>query len=580
MVVLSPQSIESTGPIWVEPAPLDLDPSFLHPDPLIAELLFRRGFTDSGAVMRFLDDRRGPSPNPDGVPGMAAAVSRVAEALEAGVRIAVFGDYDADGITATAILTQAFRSAALDPGLITARLPRRNEGYGLRWETVDELAAGGTELLVAVDCGCSDHEAVRHARELGMEVVILDHHKMRDAGPDGAIVASTRTVESPEPRYNDLTGAGLAYLMVVGLARHGCEIAPRGASESDYLDLVAIGTIADVAPLTGLNRSFVRSGLARLNDRPRVGLARLLTQIGAGPGQVSARTIAFKVAPRLNAAGRIADPSPALELMLTTAPGEADQLVATIEQLNDRRKIESRRIEDSVDEQLSRRQDLDGVRLLVCTGAGWPAGLLGVVAARLAERYGRPAIVLSDQNGISSGSARSIPGVDITEALAGCGEIIGRHGGHSQAAGLSLATVNIAELERRLAMWIDEIGITVPFTPRIALDAELPASRLSLSTVNTLQALEPFGEGNAQPVFLVRSLPVREYATMGGDRSHLRITVETGAGHAKIVMWGGAHRSRELLFQPRIDIAATIEADYWSGRARLHVEALDFRATR
>lgn len=580
MVVRSSLEVESRRPLWVEPTPLASDLLSLHPDPLIAELLARRGFVDVAGVSAFLRDRSDPSPDPDRVPGMAAAIARIGASVDAGERIAIFGDYDADGITATAILTLALRAASSDPAFVTARLPRRSEGYGLRPETVDELAESGARVLLAVDCGSSDHEAVLRARERGLDVVIVDHHKMRDAGPEGAIVASTRAVDVPIQRYHDLTGAGLAYLLVVGLARQGYAVAPNGGSEADYLDLVAIGTVADVAPLTGLNRMFVTRGLALLNGLPRIGLARLLRRVGVEAGQVTARTIAFKLAPRLNAAGRIADPSPAFELMLASDPVQADLLVTTIEQFNERRKVESRKIEATVDEQISGRLDLDAVRLLVCSGPGWPAGLLGVVASRLAEKYGRPAIVLTDQDGMSSGSARSIPGLDITEALNRCGDLIGRHGGHSQAAGLSLATADLGTLERRLAELIEETGVVVPFTPQITLDAELPSGRLSLATVEALGALEPFGEGNPQPRFLIRNLPVRDYSTMGADRSHLRITVETGNGQAKVVLWGGANRSRELLFQPRIDIAATIDADHWNGRTRLHLEAVDFRAAR
>jgi single-stranded-DNA-specific exonuclease len=508
---------------------------------------------------------------------MAAAIERVSSAIDGRERIAIFGDYDADGITATAILTLALRSAATDADLISSRLPRRDEGYGLRADVIDEIANGGADLLIAVDCGSSDHDAVAHARARGLSVVILDHHKMRDAGPDGAIVASTRVVGNAASDYDDLTGAGLAYLLVVGLARHGYDVAPSGESESSYLDLVAIGSIADVASLAGINRPLVRAGLQRINERPRVGIERMLSRIGVELGQTTARSIAFKVAPRLNAAGRISDPSPALDLLLATNTVDADQLVSQIEQFNERRKVESRRIEELAEAQLAARPDLAESALLVCSGAGWPSGLLGVVASRLAERYGRPAIVLTDRDGVSSGSARSVQGIDITEALSVAGPIVERYGGHSQAAGLSISTANITSLTEHLGAWIGAKGVPVPVVPSIRLDAELPKRRLKLDAVTSLSELEPFGEGNPQPLFLIRDVAVRDYSTMGHDRSHLRITVDTGDGPVKVVMWGAAHRSRELLFQPRIDIAATIDADHWNGKARLHVEARDFR---
>lgn len=570
----------STAPIWIEPDPIEHDLLSLHHDPLIAELLFRRGFTDPSGVAAFLRPKPSAGLLPDRVPGMAAAIERICAAIDGRERIAIFGDYDADGITATAILTLALQSAVSDAGLVSSRLPRRDEGYGLRPGVIDEIVDGGADLLIAVDCGSSDHEAVAYARERGLSVVILDHHKMRDAGPEGAIVASTRVAGDVETEYADLTGAGLAYLLVVGLARHGYDIAANGDSESSYLDLVAIGAIADVASIAGINRPLVRAGVQQINERPRVGVERLLSRIGVELGQVTARSIAFKIAPRLNAAGRISDPSPALDLLLATNKVQADQLVSQIEQFNERRKIESRRIEELADAQIQSRPDLADSALLVCSGAGWPAGLLGVVASRLAERYGRPAIVLSDRDGVSSGSARSVHGIDITEGLSVAGPIVERFGGHSQAAGLSISTANISSLTEHLGAWIGTSGVKVPVVSSIRLDAELPKRRLKLTVVETLNELEPFGEGNPQPLFLIRDVAVRDYATMGHDRSHLRITVDTGEGQVKVVMWGAAHRSRELLFQPRIDIAATVDADHWNGKARLHVEARDFRPAR
>lgn len=566
-----------TRRVWIEPNGVTGEWTALHADPLIAELLYRRGFQSAHEVGAFLDPRPQPAPHPGAVPGMDAAIERVCRAIEAGERIAVFGDYDADGITATAILTLALWSATGDRTRVIPRLPRRREGYGLSIAAIDELATARTQLLVAIDCGSANHAEVAHARSLGLDVVVVDHHQMRDAGPEEAIVASTRLDPNADRRYADLTGAGLAYLLVVGLARHGCAVVGEGEAETDFLDLVALGTIADVARMTGLNRAFVRAGLERMRARSRLGLSQLLDRLRIEPDRLSARTIAFKIAPRLNAAGRIDDPLPALHLMLADDRHEAARLVDEIEGLNNRRKLESRRIEEEVELRLARRRDLETARLLVLSGSGWQSGVVGLVAARLAERYGRPAIVLHDDGETSSGSARSVDGFDITAALATCEELLDRHGGHSQAAGLSLRTERLADLEDRLDRLIALSDLVLPTKPTITIDVELPRRRLTLSTVDLLQSLEPFGPGNELPVFLIRGVLVREYATMGSDRSHLRFTVETGAGQAKVVMWGGADRSRELLFLPRIDIAATLDVDVWNGRPRLHVEALDFR---
>lgn len=549
----------------------------LHPDPLIGEILLRRGLNTAAVVNDFLDTRPRPTPEPGLLPGMDAAVERVANAIESGERIAIFGDYDVDGITSVAVLSLALRSAMGDHSRVTARLPRRDEGYGLNAATVTELAATGAKLLIAVDCGSSNYAEVAVARAAGMDVVVLDHHQMTGQGPEGAIIASARLAEEPDHQFEHLTAAGLAYLLVVGLARHGCDVVPPGGSEADFLDLVALGTIADVAPLIGINRSLVSAGIARANRRPRLGFASLLKRIGIEPGQLTSSHVAFKVAPRLNAAGRIDDPQPALDLLTTSDPIEAEQLAQRIEFLNGQRRFESRRIEDEVDQVLAKRADLDTARILIVSGHGWRQGLVGIVASRLAERYGRPAIVLHDDGELSRGSARSVRGLDIHAALESCNGIIEHHGGHSQAAGLAVRSDRVPDLERQLEATLAKSEITLPIEPELGIDAELPASRLSLKTVEALQQLEPFGSGNEVPVFLIRDLAVRKYDTMGADRSHLRFDVSVAGGTVKVVMWGAADRSRELFHSRRIDLVATLEIDHWNGNRRLMVQAEDFR---
>ncbi|MGH2560566.1 MAG: single-stranded-DNA-specific exonuclease RecJ [Thermomicrobiales bacterium] len=562
--------------IWIDAEPLPADLLMLHADPLIAELLYRRGIRDEAAASAFL--RKGPSPAPDlsRMPNLDAAAERVCRAIEAGERIAIFGDYDADGVTSTALLVRALHAASGDPSRVIARVPTRDEGYGLNQAAIDDFAEAGASLLIAVDCGSSDHERVAQARSAGLDVVILDHHHMHDAGPAGAVVVSAQLDE--DGSYRELAAVGVAYLLVAALAQHGCPVdGENGDPETALLDYVALGTVADVAPLTGANRAMVRDGLRRMRRAPREGVKALCRKAGLDPATLTAEQVSFKIAPRLNAAGRMADPQLALDLLLTDDPLQAATLADEIERLNGARRAESQRIVREAEQLIEAQADRDRRRLLIVRGTGWSSGVLGIAANQLVSRFGRPVIVLNDDGAQSRGSARSVPGFDIVEALTGCAGLLQAHGGHSQAAGLTVVNTNVAALTTALEDALDASGVETPIRPSLRLDAELASDRLTIETARLLEALQPFGMGNEQPIFLIRNLRVRQYDVMGQDRSHLRLHLAGTRGVTRAVSWGAAERSRELLTCRAIDVAATLGVDSWNGQTRLHVEVKDFR---
>lgn len=592
-------------PLWREPDPLppDLADRGLHDDALIAALLWNRGVRDRAAAGAFLDRRPRPAPDPFVLPGMAEAAERVGRAGRAGERVAIFGDYDADGVSATALLVRALRAAmglsgaATPAGPVAYRVPTRAEGYGLSRAAIDALADGGATLLVAVDCGSSDVDQVAYAVEgRGLDVVVLDHHQMPDGDAiaarlghlaDRAVVVSAHRPPVPGlpdvgDGYRGISASGVAYLLVSALAQAGCEVG-GAAPETDYQDLVALGTIGDVSPLLGPNRSLVRDGLRVLNDRPRAGVAALCRQAGAAPGTLDAVGVAFKLVPRLNAAGRMGDPAVALELLLTDDPRRAARLAEEVERLNRDRRDVVARLAAAADEQVSTQPGWDDRRVAVAHSAGWAFGVLGVVANQLVERHGRPALVLNDDGGMSRGSARSVPGFDLVAALGspGCRALFGdgHFGGHGQAAGLAIPTANLPALADRLDEAVAAAGLAVPVPPTLAIDADLPASRLTLETARALAALDPLGAGNPVPLLRLRGVPVRRYSTMGSDRRHLKLFVAAGRGgrEVEVLMWGAADRSRELLAQPTIDLVTTLTLDHWNGRPRLQAVAQDFR---
>lgn len=561
---------------WIDPPTIPDGLPRLHADPLVHELLARRGFDTPELAARFLDRRRRHAPDASTLPNLDAAVERIGTALTRGETIGIFGDYDADGVTATTLLTTALRAAAKSPDLVVPRLPTRDEGYGLNRTAIDELRAASATLLIAVDCGSGDHEQVAYALALGMDVIALDHHQIPNGPAEGAIVVSAQLPGGDALR--DLSAVGVAFVTVAALARDGHRIdGDDGEPETGLLDLVALGTIADMVPVSGINRALVRDGLRVLAQSKRRGILELCRKGGIDPATVTAENLVYKLVPRINAAGRMGDPQLALDLLLEQDLLTAARLAGELETVNDRRKAESARVIREAETILSLRPELLDRPILTLSSPAWPGGLLGPVASQLVDRYRRPALVLREAGTESHGSARSVPGFDMTAALDRSRHLLSRFGGHGQAAGLAIPTARLPELLDALEEALAESGVPVPFEPELRLDADLPAERLSLATVDALDLLQPFGAGNEQPLLRIRDLGVRKYDVVGADRSHLKLDLGLPGGVAKAIGFGMAHRSQELLHARRIDIAATLKVDRWNGQRRLDVELKDFR---
>lgn len=540
------------------------------------ELLARRGIRELESARAFLSPRPRHAPDTATLPNLDAAVRRTGSALERGERIGIFGDYDADGITATAILVSALKSASSSPDRVVATLPTRDQGYGLNRTAIDDFAAQGVTLLIAADCGSSDVEHTRYARANGLDVVSLDHHQMPSGPPEGAIVVSAQLPGGD--RFVDLCAAGVAFVLVAALAREGYRVdGPNGEPEVALLDLVALGTIADMVPVNGINRALVRDGLVQLRTGARRGLVELCRRGGVNLATITAEQIVFKIGPRLNAAGRMGDPRLALDLLLEDDPIRAARLADQIEALNAQRRAESMRVLTEAEAAISAEPSMLHRRALVLASRSWPAGVLGPAAAQLVELHHRPAVVLTDDGECCHGSARSVPGFDIAAALGSCESLLTRFGGHGQAAGLTLPRENVAALARALDSRMHEAGVEAPIQPVIRLDAELSPDRLSTSTVELLEELQPFGIGNEQPVLLLRDVLIRQWDVIGADKRHVRVQLAAPGGSVRGVAFGLAHRSAEFLLNRRVDIAAALKIDQWNGQRRLDVEIKDFR---
>lgn len=565
-------------PEWVEPEPIPRDPAWrsLDANPLVAAVLYRRGIRTAEDADAFMHPDRQPAPDPYRIPNMERGVRRIEQAIRTRERIGIFGDYDVDGVTSTALLAGALRAALGDDQVVT-RLPERHEGYGLNADAVEEFRASGVSLVVAVDCGSTDHVHATQIADAAMDLVILDHHQMADGGPESAITISPQL--NGDGTYHDLTAVGVAYLLVCALAETGIPVASGpGNIPAQYLDLVALGTVADVAPLVGVNRLLVHKGLDLLRSGRRPGIAALLQAAGQEPSAVTASTVSFALAPRLNSAGRIGSPTLAFDLLLSRNRRHADTLARALEELNAKRRMRSAQVLAEAYAAVSRQPGWESRSVLAAHNPGWESGVVGAVASRMAEETRRPVFLFRNADGVLSGSARSVEGFNLVSSLAGIAEILLTYGGHSLAAGVSIREEHLPRLESHLAEAMRRQEIAIPAPRLVRIDANLPPNCISLQTARDLSRMEPFGRGNEQPLLRIRDAGLVKYSTMGKEREHLKIVVQAGGRQVEAIAWRGANRSKELVMRRRIDLVGRLEINAWNGQERLQMVIEDFRA--
>ncbi len=530
-----------------------------------AMVLAGRGVTDTEVAREFLECSF-TLPDPFLFADMKGAVTAIAAAADQGSKIVVHGDYDADGITATALLVLGLRAQG---AVVDWYLPSRfREGYGLSNTAVESVAAGGAALLITVDCGVNYPEQVALAKRLGLEVVVVDHHQ---PGPELPACHLIHHVRGEYP-HNDLCGVGLALKVLHALHIHrtgsGQEILPPGLSAA--LDLVAIGTIADLTPLRGENRYYVREGLRLLNLGQRVGL-RALAEVASCAGAVDSGSVAFRLAPRLNAAGRLADPSPPLRLLLADDEGEARALAGELHELNSARQDLERIMFETATRQVESLETLPTV--IVLASPDWHEGVVGIVASRLVELFQRPTVLLGVRDGVAKGSGRSIPAFDLLGGLTACSSLLSIFGGHAQAAGLTLPAENVEAFRLALQQHAGAVLAPSALVPRYRADAVLSAEELNAETALALASFEPFGCGNPRPRFLLVDTTLENVER---TRNGLHVKCQARVGGVKIPAIGfGMGRDA----QPSADggsylAGAQLKADEWRGsiRAQLVLE--------
>jgi single-stranded-DNA-specific exonuclease len=558
-----------------EPGP-DVTPDLAHsldvPE-LGMRLLERRGLVTADAIRDYLDPSPARLHKPDTLPDIKPATDRIAAAVAGNERICIHGDYDVDGITGTVLLVTVLRRRGAD---VVYYLPHReNEGYGLSVTGVEFCREQGVNLLITTDCGSTDHDAVNAANAAGIDVIITDHHETPAELPAAIALVNPKRPDSQYP-FADLAGVGVAFKLAWSvLNRLG---RPR-EELTGLLDLVGLGTIADVVPMLGENRILARLGLSAIRDTSRPGLRALLTRNRITDRPVSGYDVGFVIGPRLNAAGRVGHANSAAELLLSDDPATTERLVGELETFNrDRRTIERRVVEEAA--ALVERHGYHQQRVIVVAHDNWPAGVLGLAASRLADRYWRPSLVIGLTSDIAKGSGRSITGFNLYESLAAGAQHLAGFGGHRQACGLTVEPDRIDDFRAAVNRYADELPAEL-FERTLNVDAVVSLAELDPDFLRFLARMEPFGPGNRRPVFAALGLEVVGYPRRVG-RNHLKLRVRGDDATFDAIAW---ERSVDLpLVEPgrpgALDICFTIDRRVWQGRTQTSLTLRDLRTSR
>ncbi|MFQ5814001.1 MAG: single-stranded-DNA-specific exonuclease RecJ [Anaerolineae bacterium] len=562
-------------PKWqiAPPAPEDHLAHFPQLSPLIVQLLYNRGITAPQDVQDFLAGV-GPEDNPFRLKGMNEAVTRLRQAIRGGELVTVYGDFDADGVTATALLVETLSALG---ARVKPYIPHRvDEGYGLNTGALRQLASQGVSLVVTVDCGIRSLKEVNYGRKLGLDLIITDHHSVGEEVPPALAVINPKQPDCPYP-FQDLAGVGVAFKLAQALLRANRQVpVAKGEvslNEENLLDLAALGTVADLAPLLGENRSLVRRGLERLNAAERLGVRAMIAQAGLKPGQIDATTIGFVLGPRLNAAGRLDDASTSYDLLTCRSPDEAANLARELEELNRRRqRLTAETLERAKEQVLMAGED---EKLFFAAGEDFLSGIVGLVAGRLTEEFYRPAVVVELGPEESRGSARSIPEFNITAALDQCRGLLVRYGGHAAAAGFTVANGNLEPLRERLKELAAEQLEGVELTPTLLIDAEVELSEMDWATQALLTQLEPCGYANPAPLLLSRRAIVRDARAVGAEGGHLKLTLSDGQARWDAIAFRRGQWAGQL--PPHIDVVYSLEINEWRGEKRLQLNVKDLR---
>ena len=545
--------------------------------PIVARLLCQRGLTDPEEAQRFLNPSLDHLHDPLLLADMRVAVDRIMAAIERRERIAIHGDYDVDGITSTVILRRALELLGAD---VAHFIPERlKDGYGLQPAAIERLHADGVALIVSVDCGIRGGDAARRARELGVDLIITDHHEPDAELPPALAVINPKRHDCSYPDKN-LAGVGVALKLVQAI----CRRADREAWMPGFMKVAAIGTLADVVPLVGENRVIAKLGLDLLTRGPhKIGLRSLLDISGLTGKTIDSYHISFLLAPRVNAAGRMSTPDIATRLLLAADEAMAEevrQLAMTLDGENLKRQEEEADILAAAKKIVQTDPDIGARSVLVVAGDGWHRGVIGIVASKLVDTFHRPAIVLSVEDGVAHGSCRSIPKFDMLGALEQCARLFIRFGGHKQAAGLALDASRIRELRLAINAVADEILGPEDLMPRLRIDGDLTFRGITGDVAYGVASLAPFGAGNPRPVFAARRVEIIDGPRMLKER-HLKMALKQDGRIFRAIAWRAAERHDYLTeHKAALDVAFSLDQNQYNGETFVELTLADVRRSQ
>ncbi|MFD0962363.1 single-stranded-DNA-specific exonuclease RecJ [Paenibacillus chungangensis] len=547
----------------------------LQVSPLVARLLVQRGCRDVESASIYLYGDAERFHNPYLMKDMDAAVARIREAAEKGERVRIYGDYDADGVSSTSLLVLVFRKLGL---LFDYYIPHRaKEGYGLNRRAMELAREDGVTLIVTVDTGISAYDEVEYAKKLGIEMVITDHHEPPNRIPDACAVVNPKRTDCAYP-FKGLAGVGVAFKLATALLQR---------PPLEWADVVSLGTIADLMPLEDENRIIVRYGLKRLSEGKRTGFKALAEAAGIELEQITSTSIAFSMAPRINAAGRLDHAKRAVELLTTESYDEAILAAAGLDSLNKERQ---RIVENMVKEadklweaklRSAEAEGKDAPAVIVIGAEGWNVGVIGIVASKLLDRYYKPVIVfgIDGETGMCKGSARSIEGFDLYAALTACEELLDHYGGHQAAAGMSLHCDSLSALEQRLSELASEWLSEEDWVPKTKIDLVCTLEETTLETISQLSLMEPFGMGNPSPRVMIEGVPVADMRAIGKEGKHLKLTLGMAQGGLDAIAFGMGELKGRLHGAAAIDVVGELSVNVWNGHRKpqlqlhdLHVE--------
>ncbi|UCE98512.1 MAG: single-stranded-DNA-specific exonuclease RecJ [Dehalococcoidia bacterium] len=536
--------------------------------PLISKLLYNRGITDPSQAHLFFNPDERLSVDPFLLPDIHPAINRIYKALLSAESIAIYGDFDVDGITGTALLMRGFKALGAN---VTPYIPQRlNEGHGLNDSALDQLKNQGIKLVITVDCGVTAISPTENATRKGLDIIITDHHTPSEKLPSAIAVVDPKRSDSAYP-FSELSGVGVAFKLLQALY--------HSIGNKKQLDklfgLVAIGTIADMMPLIGENRYLVKKGLSLLRESPELGFKEMAQSAKIDISSLSPEDISWIIAPRLNSAGRLESAMISYKLLMAENTQEAQELASILEKKNiERQRLTSTALLKARKQVISR-----GIGpLLIVSDFSYPVGILGLIAGKLSSEYYRPVIAIKKGVKLSSGSCRSIPEFNIIRAISQCSSLLTHFGGHTQAAGFTLPTENLVNLERQLYQLANRELSGIELFPQLDIDTEIILDELDKDTFQAIQLMAPFGQCNPPPVFLSRCVKVADCCIMGNNGDHLRLKIKHGSNIWDAVAFGMGNRLLEL--KSSVDIVYNIELNKWGGEEKLRLNLLDFSADR